>query len=127
MKCARQAAGATTFDPGDPLGNNITLRTRQPFSLARNGLSPQAGSSQYVIDHEAIKRLPLGDSTPINQVLLQAPGEVVLGRAGKLHTQLAVLNGLDRSYQLRDGSCIGVGAPQYGPRRGLYLSVQKDL
>jgi outer membrane receptor protein involved in Fe transport len=46
---------------------------------------------------------------------------------GKLHTQLAVLNVLDRSYELRSGTGIGVGAPQYGPRRGLYLSLQKDF
>jgi outer membrane receptor protein involved in Fe transport len=47
--------------------------------------------------------------------------------AGTLHTQLALLNVLDRTYQLRDGSGIGVGAPQFGPRRGIYMSVQKDF
>ncbi|MBN8734891.1 MAG: TonB-dependent receptor [Xanthomonadales bacterium] len=46
---------------------------------------------------------------------------------GKLHTQLAVINVLDRTYELRDGSGIGVGAPQFGPRRGLYLTVSKDF
>ena len=46
---------------------------------------------------------------------------------GKLHTQLAVINALDRSYELRDGSGIGVGAPQFGPRRGVYLTVSKDF
>lgn len=46
---------------------------------------------------------------------------------GKLHTQLALINALDRTYELRDGSGIGVGAPQFGPRRGVYLSLQKDF
>jgi outer membrane receptor protein involved in Fe transport len=46
---------------------------------------------------------------------------------GKLHTQLALINALDRTYELRDGSGIGVGAPQFGPRRGLYLTLQKDF
>ncbi len=46
---------------------------------------------------------------------------------GKLGTRLAVINVLDRSYELRDGSGIGVGAPQYGPRRGVYLGLQKDF
>ena len=46
---------------------------------------------------------------------------------GKLHTQLAVINALDRTYELRDGTGIGVGAPQFGPRRGLYATVQKDF
>ncbi|MBN8924446.1 MAG: TonB-dependent receptor [Rhodanobacter sp. 68-29] len=46
---------------------------------------------------------------------------------GKLHTQLALINALDRTYELRDGTGIGVGAPQFGPRRGVYLSLQKDF
>ncbi|WP_266170968.1 TonB-dependent receptor [Dyella subtropica] len=46
---------------------------------------------------------------------------------GKLHTQLALINAFDRTYQLRDGTGVGVGAPQFGPRRGLYLSVQKEF
>jgi outer membrane receptor protein involved in Fe transport len=46
---------------------------------------------------------------------------------GKLHTQLALINALDRSYELRSGTGVGVGAPQYGPRRGLYLTLQKDF
>ena len=33
---------------------------------------------------------------------------------------VAVINLLDRSFELRDGTGIGVGAPQYGPRRGYY-------
>ena len=46
---------------------------------------------------------------------------------GKLHTQLALINALDRTYELRSGTGVGVGAPQYGPRRGLYLTLQKDF
>lgn len=44
-----------------------------------------------------------------------------------LHTQLAVVNALDRSYQLRDGGGIGVFAPQWAPRRGAYLTLQQDF
>ncbi|HUA79694.1 MAG TPA: TonB-dependent receptor, partial [Dyella sp.] len=46
---------------------------------------------------------------------------------GSLHTSLAVINLLDRVYELRSGTGIGVGAPQFGPRRGLYLTLQKDF
>ena len=53
---------------------------------ARNALSPDTGSSQYVIDHKAIAQLPLGASTPMNQVLLQAPG-VVQDSYGGLHVR----------------------------------------
>jgi hypothetical protein len=51
----------------------------------------------------------------------------VLDGCGQSHAQLALLNALDRTYELRDGSGIGVGAPQFGPRRGVYLSLQKDF
>ena len=46
---------------------------------------------------------------------------------GVIHTRLAVINALDRVYAIRDGSGIGVGAPQYGPRRGYYLGVSRDF
>jgi len=46
---------------------------------------------------------------------------------GKLDTRLSVVNLFDRSYQLRDGTGIGVGAPQYGLRRTLYVSVAKPF
>jgi outer membrane receptor for Fe3+-dicitrate len=46
---------------------------------------------------------------------------------GKLHTSLALLNVADRSFILRSGTGVGVGAPQYGPRRGLYLTLSKDF
>ena len=42
-------------------------------------------------------------------------------------TGVAVINVTDRVYELRDGSGIGVGAPQFGARRGLYLGLQKDF
>src|SRR5689334_18770831 len=53
---------------------------------ARNSLSPDTGSSQYVIDRQTIQALPLGDSTPLNQVILQAPG-VVQDSYGQLHVR----------------------------------------
>ena len=62
----------------------VTVSAR--LDQARNALSPGTGSSQYVIDHKAIAQLPLGASTPMNQVLLQAPG-VVQDSYGGLHVR----------------------------------------
>ena len=36
-------------------------------------------------------------------------------------------NVFDESYELRDGSGIGVFAPQYGARRGLFGSVTETF
>ncbi|WP_049623649.1 TonB-dependent receptor [Frateuria defendens] len=72
--------------------------------------------------------VPNGLSLPYYfQLNLSVSHDFNFASTGKLHTQLALINALDRSYELRDGTGIGVGAPQFGPRRGLYLSLQKDF
>ena len=50
-----------------------------------------------------------------------------LDRIGKFDLRLSVINLLDRSYALRDGSGIGVGAPQYAARRTLYIGLSKPF
>ena len=72
--------------------------------------------------------VPNGASMPAYfQLNLSLSHDFSFASTGTLHTQLALINALDRSYELRDGSGIGVGAPQYGPRRGVYLTLQKDF
>ncbi|HET6431931.1 TonB-dependent receptor [Dyella sp.] len=72
--------------------------------------------------------VPNGASLPAYfQLNLSASHDFEFETTGTLHTQLALINALDRSYEIRDGSGIGVGAPQFGPRRGVYLTVQKDF
>ncbi|WP_213774115.1 TonB-dependent receptor [Bradyrhizobium sp. dw_78] len=41
--------------------------------------------------------------------------------------RLDVVNLFDTVYQIRDGSGIGVFAPQYGPRRGVYFGISQKL
>ncbi|HJP98243.1 MAG TPA: TonB-dependent receptor [Rhodanobacteraceae bacterium] len=53
---------------------------------SRNALSPDTGTSQTVFDRKSIVQLPQGDSTPLNQVILQAPG-VVQDSFGQLHVR----------------------------------------
>ena len=38
-----------------------------------------------------------------------------------------VINVGDHVYEIRDGSGVGVGAPQYGARRGFFVGLSKDL
>lgn len=44
---------------------------------------------------------------------------------GRLEARLAITNALDKVYKIRDGSGIGVLAPQYGPRRGVFVGLTK--
>ncbi|MGN2253930.1 TonB-dependent receptor [Frateuria sp. GZRe12] len=72
--------------------------------------------------------VPNGDHLPAYfQLNLSVARDFTVGRFGDLNTRLALINALDRSYELRDGSGIGVGAPQFAPRRAVYLSLQKDF
>lgn len=61
------------------------------------------------------------------QVNLSATHAFSLGSFGKLDARISVINLFDRSYELRDGSGIGVGAPQFAPRRTLYVALSKPF
>ena len=61
------------------------------------------------------------------QVNLGASRQFITSPLGKLEARVAVVNLFDRSYELRDGSGVGVFAPQYGPRRGVYVGVSKSF
>ena len=38
-----------------------------------------------------------------------------------------IINLFDKTYEIRDGSGVGVGAPQFGPRRGFFAGVSKSF
>lgn len=61
------------------------------------------------------------------QINLSASRDFELPALGRIDARLALINVTDRVYEIRDGSGIGVGAPQYGPRRGVYLGFTKDF
>ncbi len=61
------------------------------------------------------------------QVNASAKRTFRLGDLGKFTGRLTVINLFDTRYELRDGSGVGVGAPQYGPRRGFYLGLSKKF
>ncbi len=62
---------------------NMTVVANR-LNEARNELSPQTGTSAYTFDAQAVKDLPQGASTPLNQVLEQAPG-VAQDSFGQIH------------------------------------------
>jgi outer membrane receptor protein involved in Fe transport len=61
------------------------------------------------------------------QVNFSASRTFDLDRLGAIDTRIALLNAFDRIYQMRDGSGIGVGAPQFGPRREIYFGISKPF
>jgi outer membrane receptor for ferrienterochelin and colicins len=78
--------------------------------------------------------LPDGSSIPngahlpyYEQVNLGASHVFHLGNAGTLTTRLDAINVFDKRYEIRDGTGVGVGAPQFGPRRGLFFGLSKSI
>ena len=47
--------------------------------------------------------------------------------SGTLTARFDVINIFDKVYQIRNGTGVGVGAPQYGPRRGVFFGLSKSL
>jgi outer membrane receptor protein involved in Fe transport len=78
--------------------------------------------------------LPDGSSIPngtrlpyYTQVNLGASHTFDAGGPGETTLRLDVINALDRIYEIRNGTGVGVGAPQYGPRRGFFIGVSKAI
>ncbi|MFZ6645147.1 TonB-dependent receptor [Undibacterium sp. TJN25] len=46
---------------------------------------------------------------------------------GDVEGRVSMINLFDKSYLLRDGSGVGVGAPQFGPRRTLYVGMSTSF
>lgn len=62
---------------------------------------------------------------PYTQVNLGASR--TFGSNADLSLRVDVINLFDEKYQIRDGSGIGVGAPQWGPRRGVFVGFSKTF
>jgi outer membrane receptor protein involved in Fe transport len=115
---------------------------RQRLDAARNSLSPETGSTVYRFDQQDIRNLPLGDATPLNQVILQTPG-VVQDSYGQLHVRgdhgnvqyringviiPEAISGFGQSLELRFAERLSVltGAlpAQYGYRTAAVVDIQ---
>src|SRR5581483_4891153 len=71
---------------------------------------------------------PNGDHLPAYaQVNLGLSKPFDLDDLGTLTARFDVINLLDEVYEIRDGTGVGVGAPQFGPRRGFFLGLSKSL
>ena len=68
--------------------------------------------------------IPNGDHLPYyTQVNLGTRHVFHLDGWGTLTARVDLINALDKEYQIRNGTGVGVGAPQYGPRRGIFFGL----
>jgi outer membrane receptor for ferrienterochelin and colicins len=80
--------------------------------------------------------LDLGNGEDIpNGAHLPAYTQINVGASHAFHfegskpltVRIDVINLFDRIYEIRNGTGVGVGAPQFGPRRGFFAGLSKDL
>jgi outer membrane receptor protein involved in Fe transport len=72
--------------------------------------------------------VPNGDHLPgYVQVNLALSHKFDKAPLGPLEVRLDVINLFDHVYEIRDGTGVGVGAPQYGPRRGVFAGVTQSF
>lgn len=72
---------------------------------------------------------PNGDHVPgYVQVNLGISRPIDVGIMGKpLTLRFDVINAFDAKYEIRDGTGVGVGAPQFGPRRAYFVGISQAL
>ena len=68
-----------------------------------------------------------GELGPYTQVNLTASKTFDGLPGGPTELRVDVVNVLDDVYEIRDGTGVGVGAPQFGPRRGVFFGVRKSF
>ena len=72
--------------------------------------------------------IPNGRALPdYAQVNLAVTHKVTLPYAGALDLRFDIINLFDEYYEIRDGTGVGVGAPQFGPRRGFFGGITKSF
>ena len=112
------SAGASYLWRGTRLGGDLIFGT---------GLRTDGGPYTFP-DGSVLDAIPNGGTTPAYvQVNLALSHTFTLGSSGTLEARLDVINLFDEVYEIRDGTGVGVFAPQYGPRRGLFVGLSKSF
>ena len=72
--------------------------------------------------------VPNGDHVPsYTQVNFALSHDIHGAPFGDVTLRLDLINAFDKTYEIRDGTGVGVGAPQFGPRRGVFVGVSKSF
>jgi outer membrane receptor protein involved in Fe transport len=131
----------------DYIANNYIHLDHEQQHTASGGVSYLWRDTRFSADFllgsglRADLPLPAGETTPYNgtsipngehlpyytQVNTGLTHVFTIAGNGTLTTRFDVINLFDKVYQIRNGTGVGVGAPQFGPRRGLFFGVSKSL
>ncbi len=117
----------------------IDLDHEQRFT-ASGGASYLLHDTRFSVDFlvgsglRADEPLPDGEDIPngrhlpyYTQINLGTSHVFHMNNAGTLTARIDLINAFDKIYEIRDGTGVGVGAPQYGPRRGVFIGLSKSI
>ena len=72
--------------------------------------------------------IPNGDAlAPYTQVNLGVSHRFENLPAGPFELRFDIVNAFDDKYEIRNGTGVGVGAPQFGPRQGFFFGIRKEI
>ena len=124
------------FDPGDLAyisTHYIHLDHEQKYS-ASAGVSYRLGQTRLSADAiygSGLRKngsVPNGGSLgPYTVVNLGVSHDFQMPTLGGISARLDVLTLFDKVYEIRDGTGVGVGAPQFGQRRGVFVGLTKTF
>ena len=115
------SAGASYLWQGTRFGGDLIYGSglRADLSLANPVTYP---------DGSVLDAIPNGAELPSYvQVNLSLSHRFEHVPGGPIELRIDVINAFDHVYQIRDGSGVGVFAPQYGPRRGFFGGITKEF
>jgi hypothetical protein len=116
------------------IATNAVHTDHDQFMTASAGASYLWGSTRFSVDLIAGSGLRAGGDHP-NGHALPSYEQVNLGvmhrfegaPGGPLEVRLDLINLLDETYVIRNGTGVGVGAPQFGPRRSVFAGIRKEF
>jgi outer membrane receptor protein involved in Fe transport len=127
------------FDPGDLayIQDHFIHLDHEQLLTVSGGASYLWDTTRFSVDllygsglrkDDDVLDIPNGLHVPgYTQVNLGVSHDFDLGAAGDLTARVDVINLFDTKYEIRDGTGIGVGAPQWGPRRGFFFGLSKSI
>ncbi len=124
------------FDPGDLayIANNYIPLDHQQIGTVSAGASYDWDGvllSTDLLYGTGLRRdgtTPNGDHVPAYATVNFGISHIFdIGGFEGVTARLDLINAFDEKYQIRDGTGVGVGAPQFGARRGIFAGLSKAL
>jgi outer membrane receptor protein involved in Fe transport len=124
------------FDPGDLafIATNAIHTDHDQLMTASAGASYLWEDTRFSVNLIAGSGLRAGGDHPnghalpsYEQVNLGVSQNFAAPTVGAFEARFDIINAFDEVYKIRDGTGVGVGAPQFGPRRAFFAGLKKQF